>query len=311
VKKGLGRGLGALLDITGDIAYATDDSGAAVQDGRAGGYIAGQGNIIMADIRSIEPSRQQPRQLFDENALRELAESIKAYGIIQPLIVKDNGDYFTIIAGERRYRAARLAKLETIPVIVKDYTDMEILQIALIENIQRQDLTLIEEANCYQRLMEDFFFSAEDIAQKVGKNKHAITNMLHLLELDGRVRSLAADGQLSASHGRVLTGVKDADAQFDIAIQIIKKDLSVRQTENLVAAYLRTAQKEENPVSDNVTAAYRRAEDDLKRWLGSNVHIRPGKKKGKIEIEYYSAEELERLLGMFKRLPVHTNPATQ
>ncbi len=289
IKKGLGKGLSALLGST------EADGGASAR---------GTGGAVMADIRRIEPNSGQPRRYFDEDALNELAESIKTYGIIQPLIVKDNGDHYTIIAGERRFRAARLAKLSEVPVIIKDYSDMEVLQIALIENIQRQDLTPIEEAMCYRRLVDDFFFSPENIAEKIGKSAHAVTSTLHLLSLDERVQSLAAEGQLTASHAKVLLQIKDGDDQLDAAEQIIEKGLSVRGTEALIAALARE-EKPERPferVPENILAAYRRAEDDLKRVLGSKVNIKPGKKKGRIEIEYYSPEELERLITAFKQI---------
>ena len=280
MKKGLGRGIKALID-SQEAAEAADS-------------MAGD---IMVDIRKIEPNPTQPRRFFNEDALEELAQSIRSLGVIQPLLVKAQGDHYIIIAGERRYRAARLAKLTELPVIVKDYSEGELLQVALIENIQREDLTPIEEASCYRRLMDDFFFSADDLAVKVGKSKHAIIGALHLLELDPRVQAMAADGRLTASHARVLLNVEDGDLQNACAEQIINKDLSVRASEDMVAAALRpqkTVKKEETP--ESVLLAYRRAEEDLKRVLGSKVSIKPGKKKGRIEIEYYSPAELERLL---------------
>jgi ParB family chromosome partitioning protein len=291
VKKGLGRGLGALLDMDREELRKEQPQSKT--------------GVLLADIRNIEPSENQPRKFFDESALTELAESIKNFGVIQPLIVKDNGGYYSIIAGERRFRAARLAKLTHVPVIIKEYTETDTLQIALIENIQRQDLTPIEEAACYKRLVEDYFFSPEEIAQKVGKNKHNVQNMLLLLDLDEHVQGLAADGLLTASHGRLLLAVSNADAQFELAQQIIERELSVRQTETLIKNYLN--QKEKTILSEDAKTAYRRAEDELKNLFGAKVNIKPGKKKSRIEIEYYSTDELERLLRIFKRLPTHTN----
>jgi ParB family chromosome partitioning protein len=293
IKKGLGKGLEALLGPAETESTET----------------AGSGGVLMADIRKIEPNSQQPRRYFDEEALAELADSIKVYGIIQPLIVKDNGTHYSIIAGERRYRAARLAGLAELPVIVKDYSDMEVLQIALIENIQRQDLTPIEEALCYKRLVDDFFYSPADIAEKIGKSKHAVTAMLQLLALDERVQSLAAEGQLTASHAKVLLQLKDGDDQLGAAEQIIEKGLSVRGAEALILQMEKDEQEEvirEKP-PESVLAAYRKAEEDIKLALGAKVVIKPGKKKGKIEIEYYSPDELERLLTVFKQIP---SPAT-
>ncbi len=285
VKKGLGKGLEALLGKTTGAEEASPT----------------QNGTLMADIRKIEPNTRQPRRYFDEDALNELAESIKAYGVIQPLIVKDDGTHYTIIAGERRYRAARIAKLTEVPVIVKDYSDMEVLQIALIENIQRQDLTPIEEALCYRRLVDDFFYTPADIAEKIGKNKHA--GMLQLLSLDERVQDLAAEGRLTASHAKVLLQLDDGDDQLDAAEQIIDKGLSVRAAETLVAMMNREEKPAQPQMTEAVLTAYRRAEEDLKKVLGSKVNIKPGKKKGRIEIEYYSPDELERLLTVFKQIP--------
>ena len=292
MKSGLGRGLNALLDASTRQEDDQDTNPASLPVG-----------TLMVDIRKIEPNKGQPRQYFDEAALEELAESMKTYGIISPLLVKDNGGHYTIIAGERRFRAARLAKLTEVPVIVKDYTDGDILQVALIENIQRQDLTPIEEALCYKRLMDDFFFSTEDIATKVGKSKHAVISALHLLELDPRAQALAGDGKLTASHAKVLLAIEDGDLQAACANTIVEEGLSVRGAEALVNAALKDAARPEPKekeaeleISEEVMYAYRRAEDDLKRVLGSKVSIRPGKKKGRIEIEYYSPDELDRLL---------------
>ena len=286
MKAGLGRGLNALLD-----ASAQQDE--AVQSSKPTG-------TMMVDIRKIEPNKDQPRQYFNEETLSELAESMKAYGVISPLVVKDIGGHYSIIAGERRYRAARIAKLTEVPVIVKDYSDGDILQVALIENIQRQDLTPIEEALCYKRLMDDFFFSTEDIAAKVGKNKHAIISALHLLELGAKAQSLAGEGKLTASHAKVLLLVEDSDLQAACAEKIVDDGLSVRSAEAMVTAALKEAAKPqaqpEAEIPEEIIHAYRRAEDDLKRTLGSKVSIKHGKKKGKIEIEYYSPDELDRLL---------------
>ena len=176
-KSGLGRGLGALIERTEAGGHEAETPEVKISSG-----------VLMVDITKVEPSPLQPRQYFDEEALNELAESMKEFGIVQPLLVKDEGDYYSIIAGERRYRAARIAKLSTVPVLVKEYTEMETLQVALIENIQRQDLTSIEEAVCYKRLMDDFFFSADEIAENLGKNKHAVISSLHLLELSHGAR---------------------------------------------------------------------------------------------------------------------------
>ena len=311
MKKGLGRGLGALLDRDGETA-AEDARKRPSADG-----------AVFIDIRMIEPNRNQPRQYFDEESLGELAESIKSYGVIQPLIVKDCGGYYSIIAGERRFRAARSARLDKLPVIVKDYTELETLQIALIENIQRQDLTPIEEAVCYKRLMDDFFFSQEDIASKIGKNRFTVSNTVRLLELDARVQVFVAEGKLTASHARLLLSVKDMEAQYACACAILEKGLSVRGAEEMITAALAAqtaalkaeaddkagadADKPGNlnaaDMKEAVLQAYRHTENELKALFGARVNIRgQGRNKGKIEIEYYSKDELDRLLCMFKSI---------
>ena len=300
LKKGLGKGLGVLLTIEENEAETMKLD--TVTNVKSVG-------VAQIDIRKIEPNREQPRQYFDDNSLEELADSIRNYGVIQPIILKDCGDYYSIIAGERRFRAARLANLDSIPAVIKDYTEVEALQIALIENIQRQDLTPIEEACCYKRLMEDFFFSQEDIASKVGKNRATISNAVRLLELDSRVQELISVGRITMSHARVLLSLKDGDAQFTFAEQIAEEDLSVRAAESLLPDIIKKSKGDpekleklpEIPSPDQgVHAAYRQAEEELKVLFGAKVSIMQGKKRGKIEIEYYSSDELDRLLGLFK-----------
>jgi len=315
MKKPLGRGLGALLGGATTAENSQSTANAATSDNAQAPSVA-SGSALMVDIRRVEPNPTQPRQFFDEDALAELAESMKTFGIVQPLLVTDNGGHYTIIAGERRYRAARLAKLPEVPVIIKDYTEMEILQVALLENIQRQDLTSIEEANCYKRLMDDFFFSADDIAVKLGKNKHSVISALHLLELCPIVQELAAEGKITASHAKVLLSVEDPELQAICADKIVEQGLSVRGAEVMVQLAIKMAAKkaaeekseeetseEQKAQLENTAQAYRRAESELKHVLGSQVHIRPGKKKSKIEIEYYTNEDLDRILNIFKELP--------
>ena len=297
-KSGLGRGLGALIERTEAGSQETEVSEVKANSG-----------VLMVDITKVEPSPLQPRQYFDEESLRELAESMKEFGIVQPLLVKDEGEFYSIIAGERRYRAARIAKLDTVPVLVKEYTEMETLQVALIENIQRQDLTSIEEAVCYKRLMDDFFFSADEIAENLGKNKHAVISSLHLLELSQGARQFAAEGKLTASHAKALLSVEDEEMQVEVARRIAEIGLSVRETESVIGSMLKQAAKKASAESEapqapdpNMTEAFKKVENELLNILGSKVAIVPGKKKGRIEIEYYGSEDLERLLEMFRRL---------
>ena len=308
-RKGLGRGLEALIDTGSESSQVQLEQNTSPFSTTFAPPKRPDG-VSQIDIRKIEPNRGQPRKYFDDTALTELADSIKSYGIIQPLVLKDSGTYFSIIAGERRFRAARLAGLEEVPAIIKDYTDEEILQIALIENIQRQDLTPIEEASCYKRLIDDYFFTAEAISEKIGKNRSTVSNIIRLLELDERVQDLVSAGRLTISHARVLLGLKDKEIQFAAAEQIAEEDLSVRASENLVAKLIEEAEEAENstpPASEeeqeadqNVNEAYRQAEEELQTLFGAKVNILQGKKKGKIEIEYYSPGELDRLIGYFK-----------
>ncbi|MCL2840655.1 MAG: ParB/RepB/Spo0J family partition protein [Defluviitaleaceae bacterium] len=318
MKKGLGKGLGALLS---GVQSTAESHEAQLNDTPVDGVSATSENgVLMVDIRKVEPNPTQPRQFFDEDALDELAESMKTFGIVQPLLVIDEGEMYTIIAGERRYRAARKAKLKEVPVIVKNYTEMEILQVALIENIQRQDLTSIEEATCYKRLMDDFFFSADDVAGKLGKNKHAVISALHLLELTPKAQQLAAEGKLTASHAKVLLAVEDEELQGVCAEKIAEVGLSVREAETMVTSVLKAAAKkaaldartaEEEAIdnenaakAESIARAYKNAENHLQQVLGSQVHIIPGKKKSKIEIEYYSVADLERIMEIFKSIPM-------
>ena len=308
-RKGLGRGLEALIDTGNETSHTQPEQSNTPFSTTFAPPIRPDG-VSQIDIRRIEPNRGQPRQYFDDAALAELADSIKSYGIIQPIVLKDSGTYFSIIAGERRFRAARLAGLTEVPAIVKDYTDVEILQIALIENIQRQDLTPIEEASCYKRLIDDYFFTTEAISEKIGKNRTTVSNIIRLLELDERVQELVSAGRITISHARVLLGLKDKDIQFATAEQVAEDDLSVRVTENLVNQLIKDAEEAENPppptaeeepeADPNVNEAYRQAEDELQTLFGAKVNILQGKKKGKIEIEYYSPNELDRLIGYFK-----------
>ena len=260
--------------------------------------------VLELDLDMIEPNRKQPRKYFDETALEELAASLKAYGMIQPIVVKKVGDYYEIIAGERRWRASKIAGLKKVPVIIKKWEEGEAFEAALVENLQREDLNPMEEAESYQRLQEEFQLSQEKIAEKVGKSRSAITNSLRLLQLDPRVRQFVVENKLTGGHARTLLPVTNGDEQFELAEYIIDEGLSVRAVEALVKAHLtqKPAEKEEE-VSKDAKREYRAIEDDLKSLFSTKVKIKPmGKRnKGKIEIEYYSDEDLERLLALLKR----------
>ena len=262
--------------------------------------------VLELDLDMIEPNRKQPRKYFDETALEELAASLKAYGMIQPIVVKKSGDYYEIIAGERRWRAAKIAGMTKVPVVIKKWEEGEAFEAALVENLQREDLNPMEEAESYQRLQEEFGMSQEKIAEKVGKSRSAITNSLRLLQLDPRVRNFVVENKLAGGHARTLLSVTDGDEQFELAEYVIEEGLSVRAVEALVKAHLNKVEKpaeKEEELSKDDAREYRAIEDDLKSLFSTKVKLKPlGKRnKGKIEIEYYSDEDLERLLALLKR----------
>lgn len=255
----------------------------------------------MMDINLIEPNRDQPRKKFDQDALEELADSISNYGILQPILVQKKDDYYAIIAGERRWRAAKLARCKEVPVIIKDYTDRERMEIALIENIQRENLNPIEEALAYQSLIQEYNLKHEEIAERVSKSRSAITNSMRLLKLDKRVQEMLVDEMISMGHARALLGVENGDIQLKIAERIVEKSLSVRETEKLVKDATKPAieEKQKAEVNPAVEAAYRSSEERLKEILGTKVSIqRKDDDKGKIEISYYSLDELERIMDL-------------
>ena len=257
---------------------------------------------VMVPILKVEPNPDQPRRQFDEDALQELADSIKQYGILQPLIVKKHDQFYEIIAGERRWRAAKLAGLKEVPVLIRDYAENEIVEIALIENIQREDLNPIEEALAYKRLMEEFSLKQDQVAAKVSKSRAAITNSLRLLKLDTRVQNLLSEEMISTGHARALLAINDADQQYEIAMKVFDEKLSVREIEKLVKQLAK--KKKEPPKEDNTVHEFLFAnmEESLKQALGSKVTIKNKNNKGKIEIEYYSKEELDRLVDMLRTL---------
>ena len=254
----------------------------------------------MLDIDEVEPNRVQPRTSFDDDALQELADSIKSHGIIQPIIVVKKDNYYEIIAGERRWRAARIAGLKEVPVIIKDYSGPEALEVALIENIQREDLNPIEEAQAYQRLIDEYGLKQEEAADRVSKSRTAVTNFLRLLKLDERVRQMIIDGMISAGHGRSLLSLPEGEIQYNVAMRIFDHKLSVRETEKLVKNLLAPPKEKKKP-DPQLQAIYESLENRITQVLGSKVQITPkGKKKGKIEIEYYSEEELERIVALLE-----------
>ncbi len=258
----------------------------------------------LVKISKVEPNRDQPRKKFDEDALLELSESIKQFGVLQPLLVQKRDDYYEIIAGERRWRAAKLAGLKEVPVIVKDLTEKEIMEIALIENIQREDLNPIEEALAYKRLLEEFHVKHDVLAERVSKSRSTITNSMRLLKLCDKVQQMIIDGQLTMGHVRPLIMVEDSEKQFVLAQKIFDEKLSVRETEKLVKkAMTEKPVTEEKEKTEDYSVFYENLQEQLKQILGTKVTIKSkNNKKGKIEIEYYSNDELEQLMEMISSI---------
>ena len=257
-------------------------------------------------ISRIEPNEGQPRKSFDEETLKELADSMKEYGILQPLLVKRKGDNFQIIAGERRWRAAKMAGLKEVPVIVREYNKQQSVEIALIENVQRADLNPIEEALAYQQLMQEFGLKQEEIALRVSKNRATITNSIRLLKLAEPVQQLLISGEISSGHARALLGLEDKEQQIALASQIIEKGLNVRQVEKLVKMMTKPQkdekEKEESEEKD-LSFIFRDLEEKMKGIMGTKVMIhQKDKNKGRIEIEYYSASELERIVELIETI---------
>ena len=263
-----------------------------------------KGTVFTVKMTAIEPNRKQPRKQFDEDALLELAESIKQFGVLQPLLVQKKGDFYEIIAGERRWRASKLAGIKEVPVIIKDFSEQEAVEISLIENIQRENLNPIEEAGAYRRLMEEFHLKQDTIAERVSKSRTAVTNSMRLLKLDERVQQMLIEEMLTTGHARALLAIEDKEAQHAAAVKVFDEKLSVRETEKLVKELLNPQEKqEERPSSDAQDLVYEQLEEKIKGIIGSKVAIkRKSKDKGRIEIEYYSQEELERIVELLETI---------
>ena len=294
VKKGLGKGLDSL--ITNKVEKPAEPSVEVKVDNANG--------AVLMNINKVEPNREQPRKKFDEDALLELSESIKQFGVLQPLLVTERDDYFEIIAGERRWRAAKMAGIKEVPVIVKKLTEQEIMEISLIENIQREDLNPIEEAQAYKRLLTEFNLKQDEVAERVSKSRTAVTNAMRLLKLNEKVQQMLIDDMLTTGHARALLAIEDQDKQYEAAQKIFDEKLSVRDTEKLVKNIQN--EKPDAPVSANkidpqLLAVYRDLEEQMKSVLGTKVYINPkDEKKGKLEIEYYSQDELDRIIDLLR-----------
>ncbi len=291
-KGGLGKGLDSLI---ADKVGTTNNENPVVEK-----------SDIEVPISKVEPNKDQPRKNFDEDALIELSESIKQFGVLQPLLVQDKDGYYEIIAGERRWRAAKLAGLKKVPVIVKKLTEQEIVEISLIENIQRENLNPIEEAIAYKRLLNEFNLKQDEVAERVSKSRTAVTNSMRLLKLNDRVQQMVIDDMIATGHARALLGIADEEKQFSIAQKIFDEKLSVRETEKLV----KKLQKQKlSPAKDNnaekikLDAIYQEVEEKMKTILGTKVMInQKDSMKGKIEIEYYSPQELDRIYELLQTI---------
>lgn len=291
--KGLGKGLDSMIPPK-RTARAQAQASAVEKNANKSGE-------VILKINDVEPNKNQPRRTFNEDSLIELSESIKQHGIVQPLVVAKQKDYYEIIAGERRWRAAKIAGLKEVPVIIKDYSPQEIMEVALIENIQREDLNPIEEAKAYKNLIDEYNLKQDQVAEKVSKSRTAVTNALRLLKLDDRVQEMLINENISSGHARALLGLDDAEKQYNIATQIFDEKLSVRETEKLVKQINRPEQPPKPKKELKNDFVYRDIEEKLKEKIGTKVKInRKTEDKGKIEIEYYSPEELEKILAYFK-----------
>ena len=294
-QRGLGKGLDSLIP--------------ASVAGSSGDKKEQKKTEMVVKIAKVEPNRDQPRKKFDEDALQELADSIKQFGLLQPLLVQDRKDYYEIIAGERRWRAAKIAGLKEIPVIVREYTDQEIVEISLIENIQREDLNPIEEALAYKRLLEEFQLKQDEVAERVSKSRTAVTNSMRLLKLCDGVQQMIIDDMLSTGHARALIPIEDQEIQLQLAQKIFDEKLSVREVEKLVKGILKPEKQKPKKEEKQQTLQYiyQDIENRLKEKFSRKVEISSKGKNGsgKIEIEFYSNEDLDRLvetLSMIERV---------
>ena len=291
-KKGLGKGLNALIPPTEEKKAPEKVKSPLVTE---------TDKETMVNITKIEPNRTQPRKNFNEDALQELADSIKQFGVVQPLIVQDRKDHYEIIAGERRWRAAKKAGLKEVPVIIKNYTEQEIVEISIIENIQREDLNPIEEALAYKRLLEEFNLKQDQVAERVSKSRTAVTNSMRLLKLCDKVQQMIIDEMISTGHARAILSIEDPEEQYNIAQKIFDEKLSVRDVEKLMKNIGKPA-KNKKEKDTKLEVIYQDIEEKLKQNLGAKVVINSkGNGAGKLEIEFYTHDDLEKLVGLLSK----------
>lgn len=293
--RGLGKGLDALIP-----SDTTKSKNSEKKQSNSSNQKAGE---TLVNITKVEPNREQPRKNFDEDALEELAESIKQFGLLQPILVQDRKSYYEIIAGERRWRAAKKAGLKEVPVIIKNLTEQEIVEISLIENIQREDLNPIEEAQAYKRLLNEFNLKQDEVAERVSKSRTAVTNSMRLLKLCDNVQQMIIDDMITTGHARALISIESAEQQYAIAQQIFDEKLSVRDVEKLVKNMNKPVKLKNIKSSDkSLEAVYRDIEENLKQKLSTKVTISSkGDGAGKLEIEFYSHEDLEKLMDLLSK----------
>lgn len=297
-KRGLGRGLSNLIPTDDTTEDVSPKASKQTKTGAVTKTEVVKKVEQTLNINRIEPNKNQPRKEFNEDALQELADSIKQFGVIEPLVVVKRKGYYELIAGERRWRAARLAGLKEVPVVIKDYDDQQIVEIALIENIQREDLNPIEEAHAYERLIQEFNLTQDEVAERVSKSRTTVTNALRLLKLTEKVQQMLIDDMLSTGHVRALITIADPQLQYETAMYIFNKKLSVRETESYVKKLLNKKPKEKTSEKEDpeLSFLYKAIENRLKESLGTKTTIKAKTKdSGKIEIEYYSQEDLERI----------------
>lgn len=301
-KKGLGKGLGAIFGE--DVIKESEEDSAKAK--AATDKTEDKGSELMIKLALIEPNKEQPRKDFNEEQLGELAESIKRYGVLQPLLVQKKGTFYEIIAGERRWRAAKIAGLKEIPVVLREYSKQESMEIALIENVQRADLNPIEEALAYQQLVKEFHLTQEEIAVRVAKNRATITNTMRLLKLDEQIQEMLIQNLISSGHARALLSLNDQGLQLKAAKLILDGGLSVRETERLVKRLAKedgNEEKKDKAKDETLAIIYQNLEDRMKTVMGTKVSIHnKDRNKGRIEIEYYSESELERIVEMIESI---------
>lgn len=291
-RKGLGKGLDSMIP-NKNIREKKEEVATTVKESGEAGP-----NVVMLNINEVEPNRDQPRKNFNEDGIIELAESIKLKGVIYPIMVNKKDDYYQIVAGERRWRASKMAGIKKIPAIIRDLTDLETLEYAIIENIQREDLNPIEEALAYKQLLEEHNLKQDEVAERVSKSRTAVTNAMRLLKLDERVQQMIIDDMISTGHARALLAIDDKESQYILANRVFDEKLSVREIEKLVKS-LKNPKKEDKKAKEDHSYLFKDLEEKMQEVMGTKVKVNAkGNGKGKIEIEYYSNSEFEHLFDM-------------